>query len=134
MQSLSKHGCCVGITRLRLVNPEGEASNQKALAPSSRGPFFVSVRLSCAQTSGYEKSPEIQGFLVCGERGIRTPGGLTLNGFQDRRIRPLCHLSIIGRAKQGCKNSNLCRLCKIFIETFRSIVGFFRNYTPKTIK
>ena len=28
-----------------------------------------------------------------GERGIRTPGGLTLNGFQDRRNRPLCHLS-----------------------------------------
>ena len=28
-----------------------------------------------------------------GERGIRTPGGVTLNGFQDRRIRPLCHLS-----------------------------------------
>ena len=28
-----------------------------------------------------------------GERGIRTPGGSHLNGFQDRRIRPLCHLS-----------------------------------------
>ena len=28
-----------------------------------------------------------------GERGIRTPGGVTLNGFQDRRIRPLCHFS-----------------------------------------
>ena len=31
----------------------------------------------------------------CGERGIRTPGGVTLNGFQDRRNRPLCHLSIV---------------------------------------
>ena len=29
-----------------------------------------------------------------GERGIRTPGGLRLNGFQDRRNRPLCHLSV----------------------------------------
>jgi hypothetical protein len=28
-----------------------------------------------------------------GERGIRTPGGITHNGFQDRRIRPLCHFS-----------------------------------------
>ena len=28
-----------------------------------------------------------------GERGIRTPGPLTVNGFQDRRVRPLCHLS-----------------------------------------
>ncbi len=30
----------------------------------------------------------------CGERGIRTPGPVTVNGFQDRRIRPLCHLSL----------------------------------------
>src|SRR5690606_8120588 len=29
----------------------------------------------------------------CGERGIRTPGPVTVNGFQDRRIRPLCHFS-----------------------------------------
>ncbi len=28
-----------------------------------------------------------------GERGIRTPGALRLSGFQDRRIRPLCHPS-----------------------------------------
>jgi hypothetical protein len=33
----------------------------------------------------------LQGFR--GERGIRTPGAVTLNGFQDRRIRPLCHFS-----------------------------------------
>jgi hypothetical protein len=26
-------------------------------------------------------------------RGIRTPGPVTVNGFQDRRIRPLCHPS-----------------------------------------
>ncbi len=31
--------------------------------------------------------------FIRGERGIRTPGGVTLNGFQDRRNRPLCHLS-----------------------------------------
>ncbi len=30
---------------------------------------------------------------LSGERGIRTPGSVTFNGFQDRRIRPLCHLS-----------------------------------------
>ncbi len=32
--------------------------------------------------------------LTSGERGIRTPGPLTVNGFQDRRVRPLCHLSV----------------------------------------
>ena len=28
-----------------------------------------------------------------GERGIRTPGPVTVNGFQDRRFKPLSHLS-----------------------------------------
>ena len=28
-----------------------------------------------------------------GETGIRTPGTSQYNGFQDRRNRPLCHLS-----------------------------------------
>ena len=41
-----------------------------------------------------KKNPlKISGF--CGERGIRTPGSSHFNGFQDRRNRPLCHLSKI---------------------------------------
>ena len=39
--------------------------------------------------------------LLGGERGIRTPGDLRLNGFQDRRIKPLCHLS------ESIKNAKL---------------------------
>ncbi len=36
----------------------------------------------------------VQGkYWLRGERGIRTPGPVTVNGFQDRRNRPLCHLS-----------------------------------------
>ncbi len=31
--------------------------------------------------------------LSGGETGIRTLGRLPFNGFQDRRNRPLCHLS-----------------------------------------
>ena len=31
--------------------------------------------------------------FLSGERGIRTPGTSRYNGFQDRRIRPLCHFS-----------------------------------------
>ena len=31
--------------------------------------------------------------LISGEGGIRTPGSSHFNGFQDRRNRPLCHLS-----------------------------------------
>ena len=54
--------------------------------------LFASPRqawLRCQQ-----KSPALRGHsLFGGERGIRTPGSLTFNGFQDRRNRPLCHLS-----------------------------------------
>ena len=32
-------------------------------------------------------------FFSGGERGIRTPGPVTVNSFQDCRIRPLCQLS-----------------------------------------
>ena len=40
------------------------------------------------------KNPRLTSWvLFCGERGIRTPGGVTLNSFQDCRIRPLCHFS-----------------------------------------
>jgi hypothetical protein len=31
--------------------------------------------------------------ILSGETGIRTPGTSQFNGFQDRRNRPLCHLS-----------------------------------------
>ena len=31
--------------------------------------------------------------LICGELGIRTPGPVTVNSFQDCRNRPLCQLS-----------------------------------------
>ncbi len=40
----------------------------------------------------HKKKPGVSR-VFCGERGIRTPGPVTVNGFQDRRIRPLCHLS-----------------------------------------
>ena len=32
--------------------------------------------------------------VICGERGIRTPGALQHDGFQDRCNRPLYHLSL----------------------------------------
>ena len=39
------------------------------------------------------KKPRPFSLGLCGERGIRTPGTLRYSGFQDRRNRPLCHLS-----------------------------------------
>ena len=46
---------------------------------------------------------------LCGERGIRTPGTSQYAGFQDRCIRPLCHLS----------NSLDCIAAALSIVTFR---------------
>ena len=43
----------------------------------------------------------------CGELGIRTPGPVTVNSFQDCRNRPLCQLSAanVGRETEFCKNT-----------------------------
>ena len=47
--------------------------------------------------------------LFGGERGIRTPGPVTVNSFQDCRIRPLCHLSAanVGQETEKCKKFSL---------------------------
>ena len=39
------------------------------------------------------KQTSLLWLMGCGERGIRTPGPVKVNGFQDRRDRPLRHLS-----------------------------------------
>ena len=68
-------------------------------------------------------------FVLCGERGIRTPGSLHYNGFQDRRIRPLCHLSIAGAkimekykfTKKSCsilQNKNQLFICRLKIKHY----------------
>ena len=62
-----------------------------------------------------------------GERGIRTPGPVTVNSFQDCRIRPLCHFSnksrtqfLIASANIECFfiSANLLRIKKIKKQTF----------------
>ena len=42
-----------------------------------------------------------------GERGIRTPGSVTFNGFQDRRNRPLCQLSV-AKIRLQMSSSKIC--------------------------
>ena len=55
-----------------------------------------------------------------GKRGIRTPGPVKINGFQDRRIRPLCHLSV-------CKDTNFFHSCKIFFHFIFYITDIQEN-------
>ena len=42
-------------------------------------------------------------FRIGGERGIRTPGRFPVNGFQDRRFRPLSHLSGYGKHNESSR-------------------------------
>ena len=70
--------------------------------------FFVSL-YSLKQAWLVQKTKKPRNDVVLnsfgGERGIRTPGPVTVNSFQDYRNRPLCHLSAanVGREKQFCK-------------------------------
>ena len=63
--------------------------------------------------------------LYCGERGIRTPGTSQFNGFQDRRNRPLCHLSSRFQhvlqsfcSQLRCKGKDYFRICKFLKHIF----------------
>ena len=64
--------------------------------------------------------------FLCGKRGIRTPGPSQVNGFQDRRDRPLRHLSLIGT------KSVILPFCpkkhakvSYFFEKYKFIFSFF---------
>lgn len=58
-------------------------------------------------------------FTTSGETGIRTPGPVTVNSFQDCRNRPLCHLSIKTLFRfQWCKYSTLLIFDKIILYFF----------------
>ena len=58
-------------------------------------PFCSLCKQVCNGPSWHTKKPEDFHLpvLFSGEGGIRTPGSSQINGFQDRRNRPLCHLS-----------------------------------------
>ena len=53
----------------------------------------------------------VVGDSMCGELGIRTPGPVTVNSFQDCRNRPLCQLS-------GDKSTNPSRIAKLDVNFF----------------
>ena len=65
-------------------------------------------------------------FLRGGKRGIRTPGASQLNGFQDRRTRPLCHLS-------ERKGSTFFSIAKFLSKKIKKVAIFFtyNNFLPQ---
>lgn len=62
-----------------------------------------------------EITKKMLSLIFSGERGIRTPGPVTVNSFQDCRNRPLCHFSsmllqLVPHC--GCKYSKVFCFCK----------------------
>ena len=56
--------------------------------------YFLGTFTEYPQFATNKKESVLANSLIfSGEGGIRTPGPVTVNGFQDRRDRPLCHLS-----------------------------------------
>ena len=74
-----------------------QASFQRRLLYTKKVEIDISTHFLLSL--GFPSSPR-------GERGIRTPGASQLNGFQDRRNRPLCHLS---SSECACRMNDACQ-------------------------
>ena len=96
MPAREVYGVEGGMTRASGPRPFGAG-----LRPLSRIATHRSVRtrrfdfreFESTIANPYKKGREAPFYMDGGEGGIRTHGGLRLNGFQDRRFRPLSHLS-----------------------------------------
>ena len=111
-----------GITPLCGVFPVGGALiKQKPFAVQKCFFHFPSAcKRACAE--GNEKAVLLSRTAFCffgGEGGIRTPGTSQFNGFQDRRNRPLCHLSVCNWDAKICIFSNGAKILgsagKVFV-------------------
>ena len=78
--------------------------------------------------------------FLCGKRGIRTPGPSQVNGFQDRRDRPLRHLSLLTDNKRNLRHFDLksmqryiiflknTNLCSVFLHICEKLCIFVKSF------
>ena len=80
-----------GLLALSLHSPFGPHCVRLNLLPAN----FIEPQLVLIHASAPNifRDEYIHPSKYGGERGIRTPGAFRLNGFQDRRFRPLSQLS-----------------------------------------
>ena len=86
-------GLCPRASRLR----DASASRHPAAVAGARASTLESLSLFVQRERGAGSC--LLPVPVGGRRGIRTPGGFHLNGFQDRRDRPLRHPSVSAAPK-----------------------------------
>ena len=60
---------------------------------AKRSTVFETAPIDHSGIFPWSKNKATHVALRCGDRGIRTPEAFRLNGFQDRRYRPLSHIS-----------------------------------------
>ena len=100
-----------------VVIPKGGSPAKGFKQPQQAVDFFVSyigLQINLHQCWIQKKQCSLTWALFesfCGKGGIRTPGPVKVNGFQDRRIRPLCHLSV-------CKGTLFFQTDKVFLKLF----------------
>ena len=99
-------------------------------------PFIITIRLLpwLGVLSGSSRDPpynlpikgatDICNAFFCGERGIRTPGPVKINSFQDCRIRPLCHLSNMSPFVMGLQRYELIRNLQIIFRFYSKKLHF----------
>ena len=101
--------CCTYLKDGRRFTPASFWCAQKEFKTCGLAAVFFVSMYSLKQAWLIQKTKKPRNYVVLnsfgGERGIRTPGPVTVNSFQDYRNRPLCHLSAanVGREKQFCK-------------------------------
>ena len=75
---------------IELIASENFVSDQVMQAKPR---FYLKIPFPLQFATNKKESVLANSLIFSGEGGIRTPGPVTVNGFQDRRDRPLCHLS-----------------------------------------
>ena len=91
-------------------------------------PDLFSFTLLQKQIKNNPKSLRFRVVSSGGEIGIRTPGCFHINGFQDRRFRPLSHLSILNFLTSFLNLLNLHYLLYIFFCILQAFLLIFLIY------
>ena len=134
------------------TNKKAERTRFELVIPFRSIHAFQACLFNHSSTSPYNyqlekklsiKTESSKKLLSSGETGIRTPGTSQYNGFQDRRNRPLCHLSKTSLSevlfvKSGAKVRIYFKLTRVFTkknhEHHFQRIAISRYFMLKSIK
>ena len=97
MRLKTKKGACCACSERLFMRRERDSNPWNA----KRSTVFETAPIDHSGISPKFHATTSVAAWVCGDRGIRTPEAFRLNGFQDRRYRPLSHISAAKVQKIG---------------------------------